>query len=377
MTYLHRIAATVSHLPPELNGVKTLMTKPIVYRKFPQHHMSRSPLGLNQAVALPLERSIGEDPVDEQPCEESALPEGLGPRPSPKARNAFPKISIVTPSFNQAAYLEETIRSVLDQDYPNLEYIIVDGGSTDGSVEIIRRYKHRLAWWVSERDHGQYEAINKGFAHATGDILAWINSDDKYLPWTFSVVADVMSHLPQVEWLTSRFHLFWDRAGRAVHCDALAGFSRALVLRGGTLPTFGWPAWVFIQQESTFWRRSLWERAGGRLDTAYSLAADYDLWMRFAREAEVYSAPVPLAGFRQHPAQKTARQMKQYLAEARASFRRHGGRPPGLLKGLWLKHSGKLLRYLQRRHAFACAQQGFANQGLFRAVDGQWELRSY
>jgi len=292
-------------------------------------------------------------------------------------RGVLPKISVVTPSFNQAEYLEETLRSVLDQEYPNLEYIVIDGGSTDGSVDIIRRYEDRLAYWVSEPDEGQYDALNKGFARSTGEIMAWLNSDDKYLDWTFSSVAEAMSNLPEIEWLTSQFQFFWDQQGRAMRCEWHPGFSRELVLRGGTLPGCGWPAWAFLQQESTFWRRSLWERAGGQLSTSYSLAGDYDLWMRFAGQAELYSLSVPLAGFRQHPGQKTARQMDAYIEEARACFQLRGGKRPGRLGGLWLKNWGKLLRYLQRRHAFACAQLGSQNHAVFNGHAGLWELRRY
>jgi hypothetical protein len=289
----------------------------------------------------------------------------------------LPRISIVTPSLNQAGFLEETIRSVLDQGYPNLEYMIVDGGSTDDSLRIIRKYERWLAWWVSEPDSGMYQAINKGFARSTGEIMAWLNADDKYLPWTLETVADLLNALPQVEWLTSVVHLYWDTCGRVVKSQEHAGFSRQLVLQGGTLLASGWPSWAFIQQESTFWRRSVWERAGGHLDAQLSLAGDFDLWMRFARLAELYSVPVPLAGFRMHSAQKTARQMEQYLAEARQCFRRHGGRPPGLLRGLLLKHTGKLLRYLQRLHAYATVQKGCRNRVVYDFNQSRWDLRNY
>ena len=288
-----------------------------------------------------------------------------------------PRISIVTPSFNQAAFLEETICSVLDQHYPDLEYVIIDGGSTDGSVDILRKYERQLAFWASEPDRGQYDAVNKGFARTTGELMGWLNADDKHLPWTFSTLADVMRSLHQVQWVTSLTHLFWDERGRAVYCESHPGFSRELILRGGTLPGSRWPAWAFIQQESTFWRRGLWEQTGGALDLTYPLAADYDLWMRFSKHVELYSLMVPLAGFRRHASQKTARQMAEYSRQARESFLTNGGRPPGTLGGFWLKKWGKLLRYFQRRYAFSTAQQGFQNQALFNGNTGQWELRSY
>ncbi|HEY5792280.1 MAG TPA: glycosyltransferase, partial [Chthoniobacterales bacterium] len=113
------------------------------------------------------------------------------------------KFSIVTPSFNQASHLEGTLRSVLDQPGVDLEYLVVDGGSTDGSREVIERHAGRLAWWCSERDGGQYAAINKGFARTTGDILGWLNSSDLYLPWTLITVQQIFTQFPEVQWITS------------------------------------------------------------------------------------------------------------------------------------------------------------------------------
>ena len=248
------------------------------------------------------------------------------------------KISIVTPSFNQASFLEETIDSVLSQRDPNLEYVIMDGGSSDNSVEVIKRKTSRLAYWTSEPDKGQYDAINKGFAKTTGDIMAWINSDDKYTPWAFSIVRDLFTKYPQIEWLTTVQPLSWNARGQLTSINFSGGFNRASFLKGGNLPTAGSYGRRFIQQESTFWRRSLWDRTGGRLDTSLQLAADFELWARFYRHADLYGVMTPLAGFRAHGNQKSVLQAALYMEEAQRVLVQYGGRPcrgcEALVRGL-------------------------------------------
>ena len=245
-----------------------------------------------------------------------------------------PKISIVTPSLNQAQFIEETIHSVLAQNYPNIEYVIIDGGSTDGSVEIIRRREEQLAYWVSEPDAGQYDAINKGFNKTTGEIMAWLNSDDKYTPWAFSVAAEIFRTYPEVEWLTTLYPLCWDSKGRAVECSYIGGFNRQSFFREANLPRRRWYDRSCIQQESTFWRRSLWERVGGYVDASLNFAGDFELWGRFFQNTALYGVATPLAGFRKHRAQKTATHLGEYLTEAEKIIRRYGGHPYGMLQGM-------------------------------------------
>ncbi len=210
----------------------------------------------------------------------------------------LPLVSIVTPSFNQAPFLEQTICSVLDQDYlrqGQIEYIIVDGGSTDGSREIIERYAPRLAWWVSEQDRGQTDAINKGFAHATGEVLAWINSDDTYLPWAVSQAVAYLQQHPQAGMVYGDADLV-DAAGQVLGRFPARQTDYRRLRRG----------YVHIPQQAAFFRAGLWRQVGP-LDPTFYFAMDYDLWVRLARLAPLHYLPGgrPWANFRLHSSGKS------------------------------------------------------------------------
>lgn len=227
----------------------------------------------------------------------------------------FPRITVVTVNYNLSEFLEEAMRSVLDQGYPNLEYIVVDGGSTDGSVDIIRKYEDQLAWWVSEPDEGQYHALQKGLSRATGEIMCWLNSDDLFHHRSLFAVAEIFTTFPEVDWLMG-FPTEYAPNGTAVHRITLpwARWSRRRYLSYD---------FQFIQQESTFWRRSLWEKAGSRLDTSLALAGDMELWARFFRHARLYTTMTLLGGFRYRGGDQRSRtQMQAYLDECRTVVQR-------------------------------------------------------
>ena len=256
-------------------------------------------------------------------------------------------ISIVTPSLNQGNYLRSAISSVLQQSDSNLEYVIVDGGSSDDSVSIIEEFADdpRLIFWCSEKDNGHYDAVNKGFAHTSGEIMAWLNSDDLYLPNTLKVVSSLFEGYPQIEWLTTTQHVHFNSRGEMVLCRYVGGYNQRAFWLGNNLINQKWFGRAIIQQESTFWRRSLWERAGGHVDTSFDLAGDFELWTRFFSHADLYAVDVPLAGFRKHGGQKTAVARDKYLEEATAAYKKAGGKPYGRLHSILRRYLWYLAGY--------------------------------
>ncbi|WP_333819863.1 glycosyltransferase family 2 protein [Ohtaekwangia sp.] len=205
----------------------------------------------------------------------------------------LPKISIVTPSFNQSQFIEETMLSVLNQDYPNYEYIVVDGGSTDGSVDIIKKYSDRLAYWISEKDRGFGDAINKGFAKATGEILYWLNSDDLLLPGALLIVGKYFQKYRDTGLVFGDRHII-DPNSKLLSKRAYFFYFPGQLKFGKALP-----------QECTFWRRDVFLRAGV-LDEKLKFAIDFDLWCRMSKTAVIRHIPFYLGAFREQPASKSS-----------------------------------------------------------------------
>lgn len=235
------------------------------------------------------------------------------PERTPDGR-PWPRISIVTPSFNQGQFIEETIRSVLLQGYPNLEYIIMDGGSTDGTVEIIRKYEPWLAYWVSEPDRGQSHAINKGMAMSTGEVCGWLCSDDLLLPGALVEVGQSFAEHADWAWLAGAGDLLY---ADGVIVNQSSGIDDNLSLL--QYWEFGSPG-HYVCQPSSFWRRALWDKVGG-LNEQNHLAMDIELWLAFEEFALLHGIPSTLSVSRMHPGSKTdSRRRAQVVVHMRCAY---------------------------------------------------------
>ncbi|GAB1462915.1 hypothetical protein MASR2M52_09390 [Pedobacter sp.] len=214
---------------------------------------------------------------------------------------------MITPSYNQGAYLEETILAVLQQGYPNLEYIIIDGASIDNTLDIIKKYENKLSFWISEKDEGQYDAINKGFAKATGELYTYINSDDLLLKGSLFTAAQLFIDYPQIEWLSGIPNAI-DEQSRLIEVGEIPQWNKYRYYSKD---------YKYIQQEGIFFRKSLWEKTGKYMNTRYPLAADLELWSRFFEYAELYVLPTLLGSFRKRlHHQKSLEQIELYNKEA-------------------------------------------------------------
>ena len=226
---------------------------------------------------------------------------------------SWPRITVVTPSYNQGQFLEETILSVVGQQYPNLEFIIIDGGSTDNSVELIKKYEKHLTWWVSEKDNGQGAAINKGFARATGDIMAWLNSDDMYLPGTLLHIASKLNSIrPELVF------------GNCIHIRDKSPLVTGSDVRDRHT-TMNLVLADYIIQPSTFWTKDLWLKTGA-LDESLVFGFDWEWFIRAKKAGGFFTPEVRyLSLYRIHGEHKTGVGGERRLQELATVYGRHAG----------------------------------------------------
>jgi glycosyltransferase involved in cell wall biosynthesis len=232
----------------------------------------------------------------------------------------WPKISVIVPSYNQERFIEATLRSILDQDYPNLELIVIDGGSKDGSVDIIRKYEDRIAYWVSEPDGGQTRGLIKGFNRSTGDVQCWINSDDLLRPGSLREVGEYFLKHPGVDMVYGDT-LWIDGRGEPIAPRREIPFNRALWMY----------TYNYIPGMSAFWRKSIYDKVGG-LNAEFDLSMDADLWIRFAEAgAKIKHVRRLWSCMRFYAEQKNTRlRDKTYLEDLRIRERYWGTATPSL-----------------------------------------------
>lgn len=273
-----------------------------------------------------------------------------------KITKTLPTISLVTPSFNQARFIEETIRSVVDQRYPGLEYFIQDGGSTDGTVNILKKLSGRLSGWRSSTDQGQAHAINLAFSQTSGDIMGWLNSDDLHFPHTLWRIGNYFQTHPEVDVVYGN-RLIINEAGQEIGKWILPKHKDAIL------------TWAdYVPQETLFWRRRIWDKAGGRLDPVLQFALDWDLLVRFREAgASIRHLDEFLGCFRVHDDQKTSLQLSSRGTQEMnlIRYRIHGRIPDQ--KEIWVQLKKYLRKsvyshnaWLLKRHCFHILTLGLA-----------------
>jgi glycosyltransferase involved in cell wall biosynthesis len=226
------------------------------------------------------------------------------------------RLCMVTTNFNYGAYLDDCMRSIVNaKGFERVDYIVMDGGSTDNSVDIIRNYESKLAHWQSAKDEGMYHAIEQGFAKSDAAYMGWLNSDDQLAPWAIQTVLDIFDQLPEVQFITSRFPMQARRDGTVVKTTILAGVDNWGFFNGEHVRSLGLPSSGWIVQDCTFWRRDLWQEVGGGFDLSLKIAADFELWSRFIQKTDCYVVPVPLGIYRFHGANKAVAERDAYRDE--------------------------------------------------------------
>ncbi|MEN6624666.1 MAG: glycosyltransferase family 2 protein [Candidatus Sumerlaeia bacterium] len=267
---------------------------------------------------------------------------------------SLPTIAIVTPSLNQGRYLEQTIRSVVEQDYPALRYWVQDGGSTDGSLDIIKKYEPQLAGWTSGRDEGHADAVNRGFSRIEGEVMAFINSDDYYLPGALRAAGEAFAADPELDMIY----------GDALYVDP---DDRPLVI--DVLPAYDWEDLkriCIVPQQACFWRRRAWEAAGG-LGRALWFSFDYEFFLKVAEKGKVRHVPRLMAAYRHHMQAKTSHSRGRWAEDDRKLRERYLGRPEWDF-GDWLR-----LKWLTTRQIAAIGMRSLRGERFPTLVPARWQ----
>lgn len=285
------------------------------------------------------------------------------------------RLCMVTTNFNYGDYLEDCIKSIVhSKGFERVDYVMMDGGSTDHSVDIIKKYQSSFKFSHSARDQGMYHAIAEGFQKSDAPYMGWLNSDDQLTPWAIQTVLDIFDQLPDVKWITSRYPLQARKDGVVIKSDFLPGvdnwgFFNGEHIKSSGLPTSGW-----IVQDCTFWRRDLWDEVGADFDHTLKLAGDFELWARFIQKTDLYVVNVPFGIYRFHGANKAVAGRDAYRDECVRILNRYTPVVPENLERLGQRVIGKHLKALGMGHLVDQSWAPPLKTVVFNHGDGRYHI---